>query len=151
MDSMGINCSRLSPLIIYSSSFELCYHKSTVIFCSALPSLSLSSKVTNYFSVSWFFSMPDWAALITEFSMAAAFSGLTVLIFITLWINVYICPWLRGWGVVSKWPASAPRLPCITMKCTVAVAAPSSSSDIRSERSPSCDNPNTNLISKLNH
>ena len=108
-----INCRKSSPFIIYSSPFELCYPKLTVIFCSALPSLSFSSKATNYFSVSLFFSMPDWAAFITEFSMPAAFSGFTVFIFITWWIHIYIFPWLPEWEVVSKWPVFAPQLLCI--------------------------------------
>lgn len=61
------NKDQQSPIFIDSMSFELynCYF--TVIFCSALPSLSLSSIVTKSFYVILFFSIPDCAALMSEF------------------------------------------------------------------------------------
>ena len=57
--------------------------------------MSRYNIATSYFYDSLCFSMPDWAALMIEFSMPAAFSGLTVLIFITLYGLKYIAIWPR--------------------------------------------------------
>lgn len=110
-----------SPLIIKSSSLVLIQHSITVIFCYPRLSMSLSNRLTSSAQVSRFLSDPFLAALMIEFSMPTAFSGLTVLIFITRWFECYIFPWPRGLGFGLEWPAFALRLALIMQKVTVFV------------------------------
>lgn len=72
------NIEWLSPLIIYSSAFELNNGMITVILDSVL--VWLSSMLTSYCQPSLLLSLPCWAAAMSEFSMAATLSGLTNLI-----------------------------------------------------------------------
>lgn len=89
-----------SPFIIDSSAFELANSWNTVIVLYPRLALSLSSRLTNSCSVTLFFNWLFLAALMIEFSIPIAFSGFTVLIFMTMLAREYVCLWLRGWGAV---------------------------------------------------
>lgn len=100
----------MSPLIIDSSSFELIYQVFTVTVWGPRLALSFSRRLTSSASDTRFLSMPFLAALMMEFSMPIAFSGLTVLIFITEWNGIYTAPWPRELVFELKSLASALRL-----------------------------------------
>ena len=105
----------ISPLIIDSSSFELILKNFTVTVCGPRLALSFSRRLTSSASETRFLSMPLLAALMMEFSIPAAFSGLTVLIFITRCIAIYVFPWPQGSGFGPKWPVSVPPFICMNV------------------------------------